>query len=82
MKRKLSVKLKKKFFVIILIVLPVLFLVGFLVSLKIALMLNLIVDKKGVTIVALSFIPLYLICILTVYNSLLRQSEKDRPKDI
>jgi uncharacterized BrkB/YihY/UPF0761 family membrane protein len=73
---KLSVELKKRFYIIIFLVLPILFLIGFFVSTKIAIALNYRVDALGTIIVIISFIPLYLICIVAVYRKLLKLNSK------
>ncbi len=76
MLEKLSVELKKRFYIITLLVLPILFLIGFFVATKIAMVLNYRVDAQGVIIVIISFIPLYLICIVAVYRKLLKLNSK------
>jgi hypothetical protein len=55
------------------LVLPILFLIGFFVSTKIAVVLNYHVDDRGILFVAFSFVPLYLMCIFTVYRVLLKK---------
>jgi len=76
MLEKLSVELKKRFFIIIFLVLPILFLIGFFVSTKIAIVLNYRIDAQGIIIVIISFISLYLICIIAVYRKLLKLNSK------
>ena len=75
-KGKLPAELKKRFYIITFLVLPILFLIGFFVSTKIAIILNYRVDAQGIIIVIISFIPLYLICILAVYRKLLKLNSK------
>ena len=74
MSSKLSVKMKRRFYVIIFLVLPALFLIGFFISTKIAAILKYHVDFRGQLIVAFSFVPLYLMCVFTVYRVLLKKS--------
>jgi hypothetical protein len=57
------------------LVLPILFLMGFIISTKIAVILNYHVDSRGILFVAFSFVPLYFICIFTVYKVLLKKSQ-------
>ncbi|MBL6970672.1 MAG: hypothetical protein ISR63_00980 [Desulfobacterales bacterium] len=76
MLEKLSVELKKRFYIITFLVLPILFLIGFFVSKKIAIVLNYRVDAQGIIIVIISFIPLYLICVVGVYRKLLKLNSK------
>jgi hypothetical protein len=61
---------KRKYSIIIFIVLPICFIVGFLVSTKIALLLNYKVDSKGALIVSISLIPLYIMSVIVVYRKL------------
>jgi hypothetical protein len=77
MSSKLSVRMKKRFYMIAFLVLPILFLIGFFVSTKIAVVLNYHVDDRGILFVAFSFVPLYLMCIFTVYRVLLKKSQGD-----
>lgn len=74
---KLSVRMKKRFYMIAFLVLPILFLIGLFVSTKIAVILNYHVDDRGILFVAFSFLPLYLMCIFTVYRVLLKKSQGD-----
>ena len=78
MSSKLSVRMKKRFYMIAFLVLPILFSIGLYVSTKIALILNYHVDDRGILFVAFSFVPLYLMCIFTVYRVLLKKSQEDR----
>ena len=55
--------------------LPILFSIGFFVSKKIVVILNYKVDDRGILFVAFSFVPLYLMCIFTVYRVLLKKSQ-------
>lgn len=77
MSSKLSVRMKKRFYMIVFLVLPILFLIGLFVSTKIAVILNYHVDDRGILFVAFSFVPLYLMCIFTVYRVLLKKSQGD-----
>ena len=61
---------------IIFLVLPILFLIGFFVSTKLAVILNYHVDDRGILFVAFSFVPLYLMCIFTVYRVLVKKSQE------
>jgi len=70
---------KRKYSIIIFIVLPICFIVGFLVSSKIALLLNYKVDSKGALIVSISLIPLYIMSVIVVYRKL---REKGNDSDI
>ena len=70
---------KRKYSIIIFIVLPICFIVGFLVSTKIALLLNYKVDSKGALIVSISLIPLYIMSVIVVYRKL---REKGNDSDI
>ena len=70
---------KRKYSIIIFIVLPICFIVGFLVSIKIALLLNYKVDSKGALIVSISLIPLYIMSVIVVYRKL---REKGNDSDI
>ena len=70
---------KRKYSIIIFIVLPICFIVGFLVSTKIALLLNYKVDSKGALIVSISLIPLYIMSVIVVYRKL---KEKGNDSDI
>jgi hypothetical protein len=67
---------RRRYAVIIFIVLPICFMVGFLVSVKIALLLNYKVDSKGAFIVSISLIPLYIMSIIVV-NRRLRNKNND-----
>ena len=75
MSSKLSVRMKKRFYMIAFLVLPILFSIGFFVSIKIAVILNYHVDDQGILFVAFSFVPLYLMCIFTVYRVLSKKSK-------
>jgi hypothetical protein len=67
---------KRRYNVIIFIVLPICFIVGFLVSAKIALLLNYKVDFKGAFIVFISLVPLYVMSVIVV-NRKLRKKNND-----
>jgi len=70
--------MKKRFYMIAFLVLPILFTIGLFVSTKIAVILNYHhVDDREVLFVAFSFVPLYLMCIFTVYKVLLKKSQRD-----
>lgn len=71
---------KKRYPVIIFIILPICFMIGFLVSLKIALLLNYKVDSKGAFIVSISLIPLYIMSVIVV-NRKLRNKNNDDHSD-
>ena len=45
---------------------------------KIAVILNFNVDDRGILFVAISFFPLYLMCIFSVYKVLLKKSQEDQ----
>jgi len=77
MNNKLSVRMKKRFYIITFLVLPILFSIGLFISTKIATVLNYQVDGRGILFVAFSFVPLYLMCIFTVYRALLKKSQED-----
>ncbi len=74
--KKIPQENRKKFNIIVFLVLPILFLIGFFVSTKIAIILNYRADAQGIIIVIISFIPLYLICIVAVYRKLLKLNSK------
>jgi len=76
MSSKLSVRMKKRFYMIAFLFLPILFSIGLFVSTKIAVILNYHVDDRGILVVAFSFVPLYLMCIFTVYRVLLKKSQE------
>ena len=67
---------KRRYNVIIFIVLPICFIVGLLVSAKIALLLNYTVDLKGAFIVFISLVPLYVMSVIVV-NRKLRKKNND-----
>jgi len=70
---------RRKYSIIVFIVLPICFIVGFLVSTKIALLLNYKVDSKGAFIVSISLVPLYIMSVIGVYRKL---REKGNDNDI
>lgn len=76
MLKKLPLGLKKRFYIITILVLPILFLIGFFLSTKIAIICNYRVDAKGIIVVIISFIPLYLMCVFVVYRKLLKLRKK------
>jgi uncharacterized BrkB/YihY/UPF0761 family membrane protein len=78
MSSKLSVRMKKRFYMITFLVLPILFSIGFFISVKIAVILNFHVDDRGTLLVAFSFVPLYFMCIFTVYRVLLKKSQENQ----
>ena len=67
---------KRRYNVIIFIVLPICFIVGLLVSAKIALLLNYRVDSKAAFIVFISLVPLYVMSVIVV-NRKLRKKNND-----
>ena len=75
MSSKLSVRMKKRFYIITFLILPILFSLGLFVSTKAANVLNYHVDDRGILFVAFSFVPLYLMCIFTVYRVLSKKSK-------
>jgi len=76
MSNKLPVKLKKRFYTIVFLVLPILFLIGFFISVKIGNILNYNVDDRAILLVAFSFVPLYLMSIFSVYRVLQKKSKE------
>jgi hypothetical protein len=70
--------MKKRFYMITFLVLPILFLIGFFISAKIAVILNYHVDARGILFVVFSFVPLYLMSIFTVYRVLLKKSQENQ----
>ena len=75
---KLSDRMKKRFYTISFIVLPILFISGFFICIRIAGALSYNVEDRGILLVALSFIPLYLICVFTAYRALSKKSKDDQ----
>jgi di/tricarboxylate transporter len=71
---------RRRYKIIIFIVLPTCFIIGFLLSTKVALLLDYKVDLKGVIIVTFSLIPLYIMSVLVV-NRKLREKEIEK-KDV
>jgi len=69
---------KKRFKIISIFVLPILFLIGFILSISIAYKLNYVIDHTGVIVVSLSFVPLYFLCLYVVYQKLLKRSQPKR----
>ena len=67
---KLSEQYKNRFKIISFIVLPLCFVIGFFISIKIASLLNYKIDLKGAIFVSLSFLPLYIISVMVVYRKL------------
>ena len=67
---------KRRYNVIIFIVLPICFIVGLLASAKIALLLNYRVDSIGAFIVFISLVPLYVMSVIVV-NRKLRKKNND-----
>ena len=74
--QKIPQEHKRRYNVIIFIVLPVCFIVGLLVSAKIALLLNYTVDSHGAFIVFISLVPLYVMSVVVV-NRKLRKKNND-----
>jgi hypothetical protein len=72
---KLPGKMKKRFYIIVFIVFPVLFSIGLFLSTKIAIILEYHVDSRGILFLVISLIPLYFMCIFTVYRVLLKKSQ-------
>ena len=75
--KKVPAKYRKRYRMIIFIVLPLCFVVGFFLSSKIVLLLGYKVDIKGFVIVALSYIPLYIWCVFEVNRKLGEKGERD-----
>lgn len=71
---------RRRYKIIIFIVLTTCFIIGFLLSTKVALLLDYKVDLKGVIIVTFSLIPLYIMSVLVV-NRKLREKEIEK-KDV
>ncbi len=73
---KLPHQQKNRFYIISFVVLPILFLIGFFISIKIGGILNYKVDNRAILLVAFSFVPLYFLCLFTAYRVL-----KNKPKE-
>jgi hypothetical protein len=78
--KHMSIKLpdqqKKRLYIISFIVLPILFLIGFFISLRVGKILNYNVDNRAATLLAFSFVPLYLLSLFTAYRVLKNQSKE------
>ncbi len=74
MSHKLKDQYKKRFYIISFTILPTLFLIGFFVSIKIGNILSYNIDNRAMLVVAFSFIPLYLLCLLTLHRVLKKRS--------
>jgi hypothetical protein len=67
---------QKRLYIISFIVLPILFLIGFFISLRVGKILNYNVDNRAATLLAFSFVPLYLLSLFTAYRVLKNQSKE------
>lgn len=74
---KLSPAMKKRFFILIFIFLPICNLVGFFVSTKVISLLNFHVDAFGVLLVVLVLIPVNLRAVFSAYRKLKKRSAVD-----
>jgi uncharacterized BrkB/YihY/UPF0761 family membrane protein len=67
---------KKRFKITIFIVLPLCFIIGFFISIKLVSLLNYKIDLKGAIFVSLSFLPLYIISVIVVYRKLQKKTKE------
>jgi hypothetical protein len=63
---------RKRFYIISFVVLPIIFVVGYYVSIKIAMILGYFIDQKGGVWVASVLLVLYLKCVYTLFKALLK----------
>jgi hypothetical protein len=68
--RKIPVENRKKFSRTIYVVLPICFVIGYFLGTKLIALSGHKLDSKGLTFVALSLIPLYIMSVITVYRKL------------
>jgi hypothetical protein len=73
----LPLKYKRKLNVIVFLFLPILFVIGFFLSTWTVKQLNYPIDRKGLLIVSISLIPLYLICVKTIYKKIREKSNME-----
>ena len=77
---KMPEEYRNRYNLIVFIVLPLCFIIGFFLSTKVALLLNFQVDLKGKAFVLLSFVPLYIMCVRVVHRKLREKgTRKNRP---
>jgi hypothetical protein len=75
---KLPEQYKRRFKIVAFVVLPILFLVGFILSISIADQLNYIIDPTGIIILSLSYVPLYFLCLYVVYQKIVKMPPAKR----
>jgi hypothetical protein len=82
MLEKLSIELKKRFYIITFLVLPVVFICSFFLSIKIAIALKYYIDTQLIIIMIIGFILLYLRSIVVIYRKLLKLNSKEPGSDL
>jgi uncharacterized BrkB/YihY/UPF0761 family membrane protein len=68
--------MKKRFYIITFIFLPICFFIGVIISTKIAVVLDYHVDDMGMLVVALGLVPVYFLGVLTAYRELKKKSKQ------
>jgi hypothetical protein len=76
--KKISEEKKRKYYIIIFLVLPLCFVIGFIISTKFAFLLNYKVNLKGMLIVTLSLLPLYIMSVVVVYRKFVEQGDEKK----
>ena len=71
---------KKRFKIVAIVVLPILFFIGFILSILIAYQLNYVIDRTGIIILCLSYVPLYFLGLYVVYQKALKMPPPKRKK--
>jgi len=75
--KKVPAKYRKRYRIIIFLVLPLCFGVGFFLGTKSFLLLGYRIDLKGKVIVALSMVPLYIRGVFVINRKLREKGERD-----
>jgi len=71
----LSEQYRKRFKLIIFLIVPLCLIIGFLISIKIASLLNYKMDLKGALFVFICFVPLYVMSVIVAYKKFRKQTK-------
>ena len=71
----LSEQYRKRFKLIIFLIVPLCLIIGFLISIKITSLLNYKMDLKGASFVFICFVPLYVMSVMVAYKKFRKQTK-------
>ncbi|MBW2072018.1 MAG: hypothetical protein JRI89_12295 [Deltaproteobacteria bacterium] len=75
--QEIDERYRRRYTLIVFLALPICFIIGYFIGIKILMLLNCNLDSKGLTFIALGLVPLYVMSVIVAYRGLSKKkSEK------